>query len=86
MDSVFIKYPALLLFLAAILCLHILSKLLKAPMTITVINGAVHAAALSAILLFGGNLEDALLLVLFSAVFAFFATPKDTKSDTEEDK
>ncbi len=86
MDSVFIKMPVLLIFPAVILCLHVLSKLLRAPLLVTIINGAVHAAALSAILLFGGSFEDALVLVLFSALLSFVATPKDKNQDAEEDK
>ena len=68
MDTTFISQPWLLLFVAAILALHIVTffiPMLRLPLT--VLNVLVHTAAAAALIMAGGTLYEFVLLLLVSS-------------------
>lgn len=87
MDSIFLTKPVLLLIPIIILALHVLSWKLKSPLWLTAVNAVVHAAGISVILLFGGEMADALVLVLISGFAALLLSPLPAKKEKAgEDK
>ena len=72
--TVLLANPILWLFYIAAAALGILTGVKKLPAFFGLGNLAVHAAAMIAIFLAGGALEDALLFLLFSAAAALAAS------------
>ena len=68
MDTTFITQPWLLIFAAAILALHALTYFIpKLRLPLTVVNVLAHTAAIAALVIADGTLEEAVLLLLVSA-------------------
>jgi len=93
MDTIFIEKPFFLIFPIALLLLQIaifvLNKKNKGTAFISTLLVSVclvgHAVAVTVILLFGGTLSDALLLVLFSGALSLLLSPKPNKNDREQE-
>ena len=87
MDSIYFTKPILLLIPLIILILHVLAWKLKSPLWLTAVNAAVHAVGISLILLQGGDMTDALVLVLVSGFAALLLSPLPKKNEKAgEDK
>lgn len=83
---IYFEKPLLLVLLAVILALHIAAKFLRFPLWITIINAAVHIAAISLSLIYGGSMEDVLVLVLMSSLIAILMSPVPIPEDTDGGK
>lgn len=84
MDLIFYQKPALLLFVLGAVLLHAVSYFLRNSKTAPVAdaaNIALHSAAITAVFMNGGKLEDALVLVLFSSVLALLRCKKPSQQN-----
>lgn len=92
MDLIFLQKPVLLLFVLGAVLLHVASYFLrngKLMVIADVLNIALHSAAITAVFMNGGKLEDALVLVLFSSFAALLRCEKPQKTcegEKEENK
>ena len=94
MDIFYLKQPLFLLLPVLLLLFQVIIYLLsKKDVVSLAVNKllnylcvAAHAAAISLILLLGGRLYDALILVLASALLSLFLSPKPNKTEKREDK
>lgn len=68
LDTTFITQPWLMLFVAAILALHVLTFFIpKFRLIFTIVNVLVHTAAAAALIMAGGTLYEFVLLLLVSS-------------------
>ncbi|MBR5528636.1 MAG: hypothetical protein IKV97_06485 [Clostridia bacterium] len=84
MDLIFIENPSLLLYFGGVVILHILSFAVrkeKAVFVFDTANIALHAALTTAIFMNGGDLYDALVTVLLSALLALLRCKKPSGED-----
>lgn len=94
MDTIYLKQPIFLLLPILLSLFQIIIYFLSrndvvSPFVnkmLTYVCVAAHAAAISLILLLGGTLYDALILVLISALLSLLLSPEPDKSDKGEEK
>ncbi|MBQ8509794.1 MAG: hypothetical protein IJ493_07805 [Clostridia bacterium] len=81
MDFIYFEQPILLIIPAILLALQVLSRFLRAPMWLTAVSCLGHTAGIVILLLWGGTLEDVLVLVLLTATVGMLACPIPGKED-----
>lgn len=78
MDTVYITQPWLLIFVAAVVALHVVTYFVpKLRLPLTFVNVLVHTAAAAAIIMAGGEIEEFVLLLLISGFASLFVGEKE---------